>query len=287
MGHLGRWLHHPGLELGGLILCASPVAGQWTQGAPGAAWIGGTFLVQRADTRFDEGGRRTVWLGNGSVDANVFVLDVVAGLSRKVDVWMQLQFLDVSFSRVNLPAIRSTGVGDLRVWMRYQVWTGPAGRWPVALRFGAKAPLGASAIDSEILPLGEGQWDLEGVLETGHVIGDNDVTVSLWGGYRLRFERTEILLDPGNEYFLLGTVAVPIGPAVFRAAFDGLWAHRLRAFDILTGSARRLLVVQGLATLPLRRSVSGRVGVRIPVAGRSFPADPQWLVGVATPFAIP
>ena len=86
------------------------LAGQWTQGGFGSIWVEATAIGQRTRKRFNESGERQLWLGFGRADANVVALDVIAGVTPAVDLWFQLVFLDLTFSRQTADTLRSTGL---------------------------------------------------------------------------------------------------------------------------------------------------------------------------------
>ncbi len=214
------------------------------EGGFGSIWVEATAIGQRTRKRFNESGERQLWLGFGRADANVVALDVIAGVTPAVDVWFQLVFLDLTFSRQTADTLRSTGFGDLRMWARWRIAEGPDARWPLAVRVGLKASLGASPIDAQILPLGEGQWDFEGIIESGYAPRAIPARVFLWTGYRARLEHKKAAVDPGGEFFGLLGGEVQLRKWFVAAEVNALQSRRTRAFGIVTGTTRRLVAVQ-------------------------------------------
>ena len=149
----------------------------------------------------------------------------------------------------------------------------------MSLRLGAKAPVGDSPIDAQIIPLGEGQWDLEIFGEIGHSFWPFPAYSILWLGYRARFENTETLKDPGGEYVYLAEIGLqPTQETIVKATFDGLFARALRSEGLVTGNKRRIATLQlggGVKLGP----VWPEFAIRIPVSGREFPAGHQFVVG--------
>ena len=207
-----------------LVFRPAPASGQWTQGSAGNGWVKTTMLWQRTPTRFDAAGRRRPWLGNGEANPHVMLVDLVLGLRENVDVWLEVAHLNLEFTRRNADTLSRVGLGDLRVWLRWQVARLNGGKTPLALRVGAKAPLGSSPIDAQILPLGEGQWDFEVVGELGHTFAPVPAQAFVWLGYRARLANDETFLDPGGELILYSEVNVRLtSRAAVKGAFDALF----------------------------------------------------------------
>ena len=134
-----------------IAIPATPAAGQWTQGAPGKIWVKTAVFIQQTDTRFGPVGDKMPWLGGGRSDARALFTDVIVGLTPRLDFWAQIPFFDLRFTTTS-EDLRSTGFGDLRGWIRYNVFNN--GSTPVSVRAGAKAPIGNSPLDARIIPVG-------------------------------------------------------------------------------------------------------------------------------------
>ena len=140
---------------------------------------------------------------------------------------------------------------------------------------GIKAPVGSFERDAEIISLGEGQLDLEAILELGYSNPKGNIYTAFWLGYRWRFENQESLILPGNEFFSL----LKIGTKFNKFSLDG-------TLEFLDGSAPRS---QGLRIPSGKKRIfqfSPRVGYsfkfavvnlgfRMPLRGRNFASGPS------------
>jgi hypothetical protein len=262
---------------------AAPVdaTAQWAQGAPGKLWVKSAVFLQKADEQYDALGDRVPWFASGESDARAVFTDIILGLRGNLDLWLQIPYFDLRFKDAGND-LRSTGIGDIRGWLRWQFASLGSGSTPVALRVGAKAPVGTSSPNAFVIPLGEGQWDLEAFGEIGHSFWPLPVYAELWLGYRARLENTEKVWDPGGEYVFLSEVGVqPTSFTLVKATIDGFRGRRLRQDRALTANKRRITTFQ-LAGAFRIGPIWPEVGVRIPVAGRDFPAGTQFVFGVSS-----
>ena len=269
------------LALAGLLALPVTTAAQWTQGATGKLWVKSALFVQKTDQRFTAIGDREPYLTpNGEADSKAVFTDFILGLHPNVDLWVQIPYFDLTF-RDDLETLRKTGVGDVRAWLRWNITKLNGGRTPISIRAGAKAPIGESPIDAQLIPLGEGQWDFEGFAEVGHSFWPAPVYAILWLGYRLRLENKDQFNDPGNEFVFLGEAGVNPTPGTFlKATFDGFRGERIKRDGILTRSQRRIAILQftgAVRTGPVWPEFS----VRLPVSGQEFPAGVQFVFGAS------
>ncbi len=264
-----------------LCLGAPAVAtAQWTQGAPGKLWVKSAVFLQRTDERFDAVGDRVPWFASGESDSRAVFTDIIVGLRRDLDLWVQIPYFDLRFQDV-ANDLQSTGIGDVRAWLRWQFASIGNGSTPLALRVGAKAPIGTDSPDAFVIPLGEGQWDFEAFGEIGHSFWPLPVYAELWLGYRARLENAEKVFDPGGEYVFLAEAGVnPTSGTLLKATIDGFRGRRLKSDRVLTANKRRITTLQ-LAGAFQVGPLWPEVGVRIPVAGQDFPAGTQFVFGAS------
>ena len=234
-----------GLALAALLTLSFPVSAQLTQGAPGRVWVKSVLFVQETDERYDVIGVRRPFLNaNGVSDAKALFTEVVVGLHSKLDFWVQAPYFDLTFTD-DVQSLRKTGFGDIRAWLRWNITRLFGGRTPISIRAGAKAPIGESPIDAQLIPLGEGQWDIEAYGEVGHSFWPAPAYAILWLGYRVRLENSERFIDPGNEFVFLGEAGLNPTPDTFlKATFDGFRGERRRVDGVLTASQRRIATLQ-------------------------------------------
>jgi len=263
-----------------LTLVSTPLAAQWTQGAFGKIWFKSALFWQKTDQEFSIDGERRTRIGGGESNARAIFTDIIVGIRPDIDVWVQIPFFDFDFTD---PAqnLQKTGFGDVRAWVRWQFF-GRGKSTPIALRVGAKAPIGDSPIDAQIIPLGEGQWDVEFIGEIGHSFWPAPIYAEVWLGYRARFENTTTRKDPGGEYLYLAEVGVqPTTHSLLKATFDGLFARALKSEGLVTGNKRRIATLQFAGAWRVG-PIWPEIGIRIPLSGREFPAGPQFVGGFST-----
>lgn len=285
---MGQPRHHgpPAMPLRGLLAAlaltclAAPAAAQWAQGAPGRVWVKSALFIQVTDEEYSVTGERRTRLGGGESDAKALFTDVIVGLRRDLDLWVQIPFYDFRYRDV-ASTLDNVGFGDVRAWLRWQ-FLGMGTSTPVALRLGAKAPIAESPIDAQIIPLGEGQWDLEGFLEVGHSFWPVPAYAEVWLGYRARFANDNTLKDPGGEYVFLAEAGIqPTGHTLLKTSFDGFFARNLRSEGVVTANRRRIATLQ-FAGAVRAGPVWPEFSVRIPVGGREFPAGIQYVIGISS-----
>ncbi len=265
------------------MLLAAPAPAQWIE-PPGRGWVQLSLYHHDTRNRFDPS-RSVVPLfneGGRALTTSLFAT-AVAGVYRGADVWLQVPYHRLAFNDVAAER-RSTGLGDPRLHGRI----GPAlfglPAVPVALRGGVKFPLGRFTRDAEVIPLSEGQYDVEVMLEAGRSFYPTPLYVMGWAGYRWRAFNREIDRKPGDERFAYAAVGGRLRSFDWKLAVEGLWglAPRRRlpsGLEIPLALDRRELVQLlpsvgygvGPGTLEL--------GGRFPVAGRNLPAGPAFFAG--------
>ncbi len=269
------------MALAALLTLSLPASAQWTQGAPGKVWVKSALFIQETGDRYDvKGVRRPFFAPNGVSDAKALFTEVIVGLHPNLDLWVQAPYFDLTFRDDN-QTLTKTGFGDVRAWLRWNITKLFGGSTPISIRAGAKAPIGESPIDAQIIPLGEGQWDLEAFGEVGHSFWPVPVYAILWLGYRVRMKNSDQFIDPGNQrVFLVEAGVNPTPDTFFKATFDGFRGERREVDGILTATERRIATLQftgAVRTGP----VWPEVAVRIPISGREFPAGVQFVVGAS------
>ncbi len=126
-----------------------------------------------------------------------------------------------------------------------------------------------AALDVTIVPLGEGQWDLEIFGEIGHSFWPAPVYAELWLGYRERLANTTTFKDPGAEYVFLAESGVnPSSRTLLKATLDGFAGRNWVVEGIQTSSLRRILT-------PCRSATRGGIE-------RSIAVGPRWTVPIRT-----
>ncbi len=251
------------------------LAAQWTQAAPGKVWWKTAFYSQVTDQRYDFEGKKSTWLGNGKSNAKAVYTDLIVGLTGNLDFWLQVPFFRLEFT-ADAVDTTSVGFGDIRGWFRWRVFNLFNGSTPVSLRAGAKAPIGSNTVDAQVIPLGEGQWDVEVFGEIGHSFWPFPGYAELWLGYRFRFENTENLINPGGEFTYLAEAGVmPGNRSLFKMTLDGFEGGRLIQEGFLTATSRHITILQFAGAYRLG-PIWPEIGIRLPLRGQEFPAGSQF-----------
>jgi hypothetical protein len=159
----------------GLAL-AGPVTGQAICSAPhssptlaqsgairtmprGAGWIQLSLSGQRATEGFNPAGARQDFIGNSEFVTRSAYLTGAYGVLKGLEVWAQLPVHRLTVDGSG-GSSEGSGIGDIRAALRAS--PALAGlEVPVALRVGVKLPGSDFPVDPRLLPLTEGQRDLE------------------------------------------------------------------------------------------------------------------------------
>jgi hypothetical protein len=269
-----------------LVLPLKPAAGQAICSAPhssptlaqsgsletlpaGAGWFQLTVYGQTAGEFFNPLGDRQPFLADSEFRTRSAFVTGAVGVTEGVELWAQAPIHRLTVDGAS-GSSTSSGVGDLRFAVR--VGSRLAGiELPVAIRAGLKLPGSEFPVDATVLPLTEGQRDLELSVESGFGIAALPLYAMGWMGFRWRGPNKEAVREPGDELFAhlaLGGAAGPIG---WEIAADGLWGRAPIAQSVvLEGEKRRLVQIRptiGVGLGPGRLELTGQV----PVLGRNLP----------------
>ncbi|MEM9071117.1 MAG: hypothetical protein AAGE52_21585 [Myxococcota bacterium] len=255
----------------------------------------GVFCAE--ENRFLEEGDRGPYdcnlEGGGGLRTDQVFLEFAFGIHKRIDFRLQLPIiLAGEFVSDGTPATRR-GVGDLRLTTQVLIVDSPV---VVAANMEVKAPTGFFTADAVGVPLGEGQWDVafRGLI-SGSLLGGR-----LWMGaevgYRIRTPNDELGftgdgLNLGDEIL----VVAEGGGRPIDGLYLSLRGELLYGFaskdDIFELPGRRVAYIQpGIAISPFAfagdsfrewTDLSLEFGVRIPVWGRNWPADPIYFLGLS------
>jgi len=269
--------------LAGAMTGAERAAAQWPAGA-GGYWVKGSAFYHRTTTEYRPDGAERPFLNNNAVsESAAFFLDALVGVTDRLDLWVQLPYFDLDFDD-DTERRHSEGFGDLRASARVNLLKLRGGSIPVSARLTVKAPLSDIAIDAEVVPLGEGQWDYEAWLESGVSLWPFPAYAVLWAGYRWRTLNTETQRRPGDEIVLLaefgGTEVLGVlgGKVVVEGVFGR--AGVIQRVQLGPDDRRRIVYVAPTVLFTLSSSTILEVAARIPLTGRNFPAGAPLSVGL-------
>jgi hypothetical protein len=191
------------------------------------------------------------------------------GLTSRLSLMFHLPYASISFND-RLRERKSQNLADVRFGAKWNFWQKGL---VASLVVSAKAPTGEFAISSEIVPIGEGQWDASGAIALGKSFFPLPVYAGVSGGYVLRFRHSETEVKPGNEWIFLGEIGGQVSPWLgWRAKADGLIGENWRIEDfLLPATARRIFYLTGAATITPRTGMELEFVYRYPVTGRNYP----------------
>lgn len=264
-------------------VAASPLHGQWPVGQ-GNFWVKASYFHHRTTEEFRSNGDQRDFL---AVDAesrsNAVFLDALVGVTHRFDVWVQVPYFDLSFDDASGNR-NSTGIGDVRLSARYNLFQLRGGSIPVSARFTAKVPVADLTIDAEVIPVGEGQWDYEAWLESGISLWPLPLYSVVWLGYRWRTLNEETTREPGDEVTFLAEIGGTewVGGLGGKIVVDGIFGRAgvIQGIQLGPDDRREILYVAPTAIYGFSPSTMLEVGVRIPLRGKNFPAGTPIQIGL-------
>jgi hypothetical protein len=201
-------------------------------------------------------------------------------------LWVQVPVHRLGFSD-ETGSVSRVGIGDPRASARVGGALFGLDELPVSVRAGLKVPGSEFPVNPDVLPISEGQTDVELVLEAGRALtGSYPLHIVGWAGYRWRFENTDRARKPGDERFARLGVGGPAGELRWDFAVEGLWGLApVQQGFVLDGARRRLLQV--LPTVGWRvGNAELEVTARLSVSGRNLPTGPSVSAGVLLPWIL-
>jgi hypothetical protein len=283
MTRYGVWRGGLGAAL--LLLLAAPPrpagAGAWVLPAR-RFWAQVSAFGQETTERYFLDGRRTPYFFEGRNRTMALFGDVRYGLSDRLEVGAQLGVYRLRFDDLS-DRRRSTGLGDLRVAARWNVAKGSTVATVGAV---LKFPTGEFVNDAEVVPVGEGQYDVDLTVEAGHSFWPRRAYLTVTAGYRVRGTNRKNGISPGDEVLW----AVEGGHhLVSRLSLKGLvrGLHGLRStsFGLEIPSLKREVVyVQPGLVWELAADRGIDVSLPFTVRGRNWPAGLSVGVGFYSRF---
>jgi hypothetical protein len=294
-----------------LFLPAKAQAGAWTTGE-GKVW--GKVAVFHMDSdrlfvdadrvgdicseRMLELGERAPYdcqlEGGGGLKTTQLFFEGAIGLHERIDLWLQIPvILNGEFTSMFVDE-NQRGLGDIRFGTKALLLRKPV---VLATRLRVKAPTGDFPVDAVQFPLGEGQWDVTPAVLASRSLFNGAIWVGAQLGYRARFKNDQAMLDLGDEVLGVaegGGWALPWLYTELRYQLQwGFESKRTSGpLDQTLAPRRVMFLTPKLMVAPFRpqRATTREVlanlavewGVRIPVWGRGWPADPVWFIGVNT-----
>ena len=260
----------------------SPLAAQWPAGK-GKYWTKLSVFPQTATEQYRSSGEKRPFLAaNAKARSSAVFIDALVGVTDRADVWIQVPYFNLDFND-DVDDRHSSGVGDVRLSARYNLFGLRGGSVQVTGRFTTKIPVVDFPIDAEVIPVGEGQWDHEAWLEVGASFWPIPAYGVLWLGRRWRQINTETTRDPGDKFALLaevgGTLAgVPIGGKIVLDAIFGS-SGSVQGIKV-SDDEREIIYLQPTLNYQLTPSFLVEGAARVPLRGQNVPAGPQFMIAL-------
>jgi hypothetical protein len=246
----------------------------------GAGWLQLSFYGRSTDQGFNPRGDRQDFIGGSTFETRSLYLTAAYAAFDGLELWGQVpaHWLSVAGAAGSSDG---QGIGDLRAALRISP-TLVGYDAPVTVRFGLKLPMERLPVDARVLPLTEGQTDLELSVESGWAAGNLPVYVAGWVGHRWRGENQDERLRPGNELFAHATMGGTAGRFSLEVGIDAMWGRPPIDQGLeLESAGRRLIQVVPTVGADLG---PGRLELTTPidVSGRNLPAGVAFSIGYRT-----
>ena len=260
------------------------VKASWFRQTTHEWYIGSAQPVLLPDNTLGErpAGSRQPYRFEGMYESSAVFLEGYYGLTDAVDVGLQVPWFDQSFdddTRVDPPS--ESGFSDLRVYARWRLFARP---FLLTLKTGVKIPTGEFKNVDGLIPVGEGQWDYDFVVQAGRSFWPLPAYANVDIGYRVRTENEEILRDPGDEWLVNAEVGYNPLPSVLLALkLEGLYGKAGSSFGFRDESlTKRITYLAPSVSYRLGGDTAFEAALRISVGGRNFPAGHQLTIGLST-----
>ena len=275
----------------GILVPDAAGAGAWTLPA-GSVWGKVTWFRQHAREwyinapeftgRMHEAGSRRPYRFNGEYASRAVFAEVFFGASDRLDLGLQVPWFDQQFDDdTHIDPVGDSGFSDLRLLAKWRALQTLA---VVTVKTAVKMPTGEFRNEDGLIPVGEGQWDFDFILQAGRSFWPLPLYANADAGYRVRTENKEILRDPGDEWMIDLEAGGDVGDRI------GL-ALKLQMLRGRTGTdfgfpsrtqIKRITYLAPALTLSLPGNAVLELAVRQSLGGRNFPAGRQLALGLST-----
>ena len=273
-----------------LLTSSSAWAGAWTF-PKGKLWTKLTFMSQ--DTNEDyigvprpniARGTRQPYLLEGEYSSRTFFLDAMYGITDQLNVGIQVPFFDQTFQDQELNIlfggpISSSGFSDIRFFAKRKLIDAPV---VSSLKFGFKAPTGSFENRQGLIPVGEGQWDFDFILQVGRSFWPFRAYANADVGYRVRMKNGEIDRDPGDELFWIAEFGYQWTDKLLTVLkWEGIDGKETTSLGLqLTGDVKKIQYISPAVLFRTTDTIAIEAGIRLSINGQNFPAGPVFQVGV-------
>ena len=256
-------------------------AGAWVL-PRGRTSIQVALLHQDTTERYFLDGERIPYFFDGHNRTSALYVDGRHGITDRLEGVLQVPFFLLRFDDLSDDR-RSSGLGDVRAGLRYNfVKNSPVATLDVRIKF----PTGTFINDAEVVPVGEGQWDLDLAAEVGQSFWPRPFYVNGRVGYRFRGPNDESGIDFGDEVFWLVEGGYTINDRIgLKMVARGLHGKEGTSFGISIQTLKREAVYLEPG-LMIQASPSWFVELAVPftVSGLNWPAGPVFTLKLTKEF---
>ena len=260
--------------MAGLLAAVGGAGAQWIE-EPGKGWIALAVYHHDTQERFGPEGDAKALLAEGRAVTTSSFATMALGLAETVDLWSQISFHRLRYDDESANR-SSSGIGDIRLWLRAAPLKWLGSDVPFAVRAGFKVPVSEFDVDADEVALGDGQRDWEVMAELGHSFWPLPFYASGWIGYRLR-EANSSGRNFGNELFYYAQIGGQSGRVGYKLAVDG-WNGAAAAPETTGSPGFERDLMQVLPSL-LYDVGAGQVeaGMRFALGGRNVTAGSSFV----------
>lgn len=226
------------------------------------------------------------FFADGHAISTSLFFTLAAGLLPGVDGWLQVPYHRLEYNDARDDRLRS-GIGDTNIYLRVAPLHYFGSDFPLAVRGGVKVSVGDFAVDSEVIPLGDGQTDWEIMTELGHSFYPFPAYVNGWVGYRWREPNEEAQRDFADEGFFLAQAGGNYGALGLQLVFEGMTSVTTPVIEgiLLPNAERSMLQVTPKISYGVGPGVMS-LGARVPLDGKNLPAGTSVVVGYFTNWSL-
>ncbi|MBL4754207.1 MAG: transporter [Flavobacteriales bacterium] len=232
-------------------------------------------------------GQHTTYLFSGRLESYAGFLNLNYGITDKLEVLAQIPYYNISFiDEVDPNRARTKAVGDLVFGARYNFFMKP---FVYTLKINSKAPTGFFNKDAEVVPVGDGQWDIQVVNQFGKSLYPIKGYVNVDLGYKVRFAPNPETsnLDPGDEIHLNAEVGYNVYAGLWaKMGVAGFWGQEFTASFAnselqLSDSERRILYLTPGIYWEINPNWAFDLTIKYTLSGKNYPAGFVYGTGIA------